>query len=186
MNISNHIEALLFTAGEPVAISRLAKLLEISESEITTALNELEKNLEGRGIRLLKNGDETTLGTSPESAKYCENLVKEEMNKTIGKAGLETLAILLYKGAFEEKGLTRADIDYIRGVNTAFTLRNLSIRGLIIRETNPRDKRSFVYRPATQLLQYLGITKKEDLPKFEEFKKQLEDNFNDEQNTHLN
>lgn len=171
---SKHIEAILFLAGEPVEISRLEKLFGKSREEINQALIELETALKERGVRLLKNNDEITLGTAPESACFCEELIKEEMNRSIGKAGLETLAVVLYKGAFAENGVSRAEIDYVRGVNSAFTLRNLAIRGLVSRKINPKNKRGFIYTSTLQLLEYLGITKKEDLPDFEEFKKQTE------------
>ncbi len=180
--LSSHLEALLFLAGEPITVSRLAKILGKKESEVKIAAIELSDSLKERGIRLLNNKGELTLGTAPESSKYCEALVKEELNKSISRAGLETLAIVLYKGAFSEHGVSRADIDYIRGVNSSFTLRNLSIRGLVLRKTNPKDKRGFVYAPSMQLLQYLGLGKKEDLPNFEDFVKQMENALSNPQN----
>lgn len=166
----NHIEALLFLIGEPIEVRKLAKILNENESEIEKGIIELEKILKERGIRLLKKNKEVMLGTAPESSKYCAELAKEELNKNMGRAGLETLAIILYK---EEVG--KPDIDYFRGVNSAFTLRNLMIKGLVERKTNPQNKRSYVYSPTIQLFQYLGITKKEDLPNFEEFIKKIED-----------
>jgi segregation and condensation protein B len=170
MNTSNHIEALLFLSGEPLNVSRLCKILDKKEGDINQAINELEAELKDRGLRLLKKNGEVMLGASPDSSKYCEALLKEELDKTLGRAGLETLAIILYKD-----GVSRADIDYIRGVNSTFTLRNLLIRGLVERKINPKDKRSYVYSPSMKMLQYLGITKKEDLPEFENFIKQIED-----------
>jgi segregation and condensation protein B len=174
MKLSSHIEALLFLAGEPLEISRLCKILDKNEEEISNALNKLEEALQDRGLRLVRNKNTVMLGTAPESSKYCEDLSKEELDKTIGKAGLETLAIILYKNAFDKKGVSRSDIDYVRGVNSTFTLRNLSIRGLVERKINPKDKRSFIYTPSNQLLQYLGITGGDMLPKMEEFKQQIE------------
>ncbi len=180
--LSGHLEALLFLAGEPISINRLAKILEKKENEIKIAAIELSDSLKERGVRLLNNRGNLTLGTAPESSKYCDALIKEEMNKGISRAGLETLAIVLYKGVFSEHGISRADIDYIRGVNSSFTLRNLSIRGLVLRKTNPKDKRGFVYAPSMQLLQYLGVGKKEDLPNFEDFVKQMNDALSNPQN----
>lgn len=176
MNLSCNIEALLFLSGEPVKTSRLAKILSKDESEIINAIDELEKDLENRGIRLIKNNDEVMLGSAPETGEYCETMIKEELDKTIGKAALETLAIVLYKGAFSKNGVSRAEIDLTRGVNSTFTLRSLSIRGLVTKKINDKDKRSVFYAPSMQLLQYLGITKKEDLPQYEEFIKQMEEN----------
>jgi segregation and condensation protein B len=74
--------------------------------------------------------------------------------KDLGKAGLETLSIILYQGP-----ISRAEIDYIRGVNSNFILRNLLIRGLIERVENPHDQRSFLYKPTLELISYLGLSK---------------------------
>ncbi len=174
MKLQNHIEALLFLAGEPVKIKKLADLLGREEKEIEEGIGELEKTLENRGLRLVKKEGSVLLGTAPESSKYCRKLIKEELDKNIGRAGLETLAIILYKG---DTG--KADIDYIRGVNSSFTLRTLMIKGLVERSVNPKDKRSYIYSPSIELFRHLGISKREDLPKFEEFIDKLENALED-------
>ena len=66
------------------------------------------------------------LGTAPQMSATVETLTKEELMKDLGKAGLETISIILYKGP-----ISRAEIDYIRGVQSNFILRNLLVRGLI-------------------------------------------------------
>jgi segregation and condensation protein B len=101
------------------------------------------------------------LGTAPEASALIEQLTREELSKDLGKAGLETLSIIVYKSP-----ITRADLDYIRGVNSSFILRNLQIRGLVEKITNPADARSFLYRPTFELLQHLGVTRVEDLPEY--------------------
>ena len=96
---------------------------------------------------------------------YFESLNKEELSKDLGKAGLETLSIIIYQGP-----ISRAEIDYIRGVNSQFILRNLLIKGLIDRVDNPTDQRSFLYKPSLELFSFLGISKIEDIPDFESVK----------------
>lgn len=152
MTLDARIEAILFWKAEPISISKLATLLEKQEADIRDALEDLEDRLEGRGITLIKNENEVSLVTAPEVSDLIESMTKEELMKDLGKAGLETLSIVLYKGP-----VTRADIDYVRGVNSAFILRNLSIRGLILKENN-------LYKPSLELISYLGIKKIEDLP----------------------
>ena len=80
---------------------------------------------------------------------------------------METLAIIAYKGP-----LTRAHIEYVRGVNSSFTLRNLVMRGLVERMENPKDARSYLYGTSFNFLKHLGVARPEDLPRFEEFKKE--------------
>ncbi len=161
MKLEAKIEAILFWKGEPITIKKLSTFLSASEEEIKAALVELENNLKERGIVLIKKDDEVMLGTSPEMGTLIEDLVKEELTKDLGKAGLETLSIVLYKGP-----IRRSQIDYIRGVNSNFILRNLLIRGLVEKISDPKDQRSFLYRPTFELLTYLGLSKTEDLPEY--------------------
>ena len=161
MELANSIEAILFYQAEPMKVSRLATLLKRSESEVMEAIKVLEDKLSTSGLRLLTNGAEVTLGTSPDASALIEAITKEELSKDLSKASLETLAIVLYKGP-----LTRAEIDYIRGVNSTFILRNLLIRGLVEKVDNPNDQRSFLYKPTFQLLEHMGVTKTEELPAY--------------------
>ena len=62
--------------------------------------------------------------------------------------------------------VTRAEIDRVRGVNSAFILRNLLTRGLITRQS---VKNTYAFEISPELLQHLGITKKESLPEYKNF-----------------
>lgn len=160
---ASKIEALLFMSGEPISKARLLTLLKISIEELDGAIAELTQTLEGRGIVLVHSHDALSLGTSQEASEIIAALKKEELEKELSKASLETLSIILYKN-----GATRNEIDYIRGVNSSFILRNLAIRGLVEKTENPNDKRTFIYKPTIALLGYLGITNVTDLPNFSE------------------
>ena len=162
MNLEQQIEAILFWKGEPVKIKKLAEILSSTDANIVETLNLLEKNLIGRGLVIIRKEDEVTLGTASEISPLIEKLTREELVRDLGKAGLETLSIIIYKGP-----ISRAEIDYIRGVQSNFIIRNLSIRGLVERVANPKDARSFLYKPTFDLLQYLGLKKIEDMPEFE-------------------
>jgi len=157
--LSAQLEALLFFETDSMPVKKLAKLLERKESEVEEALGELEASLQGRGIALSRLDGEVMLVTAKEMAPLIERLSKEALEGDLSKASVETLSIILYQGS-----ATKADIDYIRGVNSSFILRALQIRGLVERKTNPKDSRSFIYAPTFDLYNYLGITKKEELP----------------------
>ena len=76
---------------------------------------------------------------------------------------METLSIVIYKN-----GVTRAEIDYIRGVNSSFTLRALSVRGLVEKTVDTKDNRRFVYKPSFELLSFMGVKSIENLPDYAE------------------
>lgn len=168
MNLSQQIEAILFWKAEPISFKRLAELLKVDENVVKTGLQELEVILKDRGITLVQNDTEVMLGTSKEASAIIETLTKEELMRDLGKAGLETLSIILYQGP-----ISRADIDFIRGVNSQFILRNLLIRGLVERVDNPEDARSFLYKTTLSLLSHLGISKIEELPEYQKVREDI-------------
>lgn len=167
IDIDKYVEAILFHKAESVKIKDLAKILDVEKEKIENALSQLEENLEGRGVRLLRNNDAVMLGTTPETAVIIEKLIKDELDKELGKAGLETLSIVLYRGP-----ISRSEIDYIRGVNSSYILRNMVMRGLVER-TNDAKRRSFIYRPTFELLSYLGVTSVSKLPEYETVQKEV-------------
>jgi segregation and condensation protein B len=162
MNIASKIEAILFWKAEPVSIKKLAQLLDTDVKTVKEGLVALESVLHGRGVTLVQTEDDVMLGTSKELSPLIEKLTKDELTRDLGKAGLETLSIVLYQGP-----IARADIDYIRGVNSQFILRALLIRGLVERIDNPKDARSYLYKPTLDLLSHLGVSKIADLPEYE-------------------
>ena len=162
LSLDAKIEAVLFFKSEPISISVLSKILHTEESLIRASVLLLKEKLQGRGIAILSKDDEILLGTAPDASALIEAIMKEELSRDLGKAGLETLSAILYQGP-----ITRAELDYIRGVNSTFILRNLLIRGLIEKIPNPKDQRSFLYRPTFDLLSLLGIARVEDLPEYD-------------------
>ena len=170
MKLDTLIESILYFKGEPISKKEMGKILEISQETLKEALNSLRQKLEGRGLSLVETEDDISLGTAKEAAEIIEKISKEEMNKEIGKAGLETLTIVAYKGP-----ISRSSIDNIRGVNSSFILRNLMIRGLVERVQDPHDQRAFLYKPTLELLNFLGLAKIDDLPEYERIKTELKE-----------
>ena len=167
-DLEKYIEAILFHKAEAVKISFLADILDTTKEIVLEAIIKLKKQLEGRGVVLMQNNDMIMLGTTPQTAVIIEKIIKDELDKNLGKPGLETLSIILYR-----KSARRSEIDYIRGVNSSHILRNLVIRGLVER-INISDSRSFVYRPTFELLAYLGVLCVEELPNYNLVNKQVE------------
>ena len=155
------IEALLFCEGESVTLKRLSQLLEVPIPELYPALDALAASLHGRGLTLVRTDLSVALAVSAEAGDVVRKAHEKELSRDIGDAGLEVLAILLYRGS-----TTRTQIDYIRGVNTTSTVRNLLSRGLIERAENPSDSREYLYRPTPELLAHLGVEEAKKLPEY--------------------
>ncbi len=168
MNLESKIEGLLFYKGEDMEIKKIAEIFKVEKSEIEEALLVLDKSLENRGLILVRKDDRVVLGIRGELSPILEEMRKDEITKELTKSSLETLSIVIYKN-----GVTRSEIDYIRGVNSSFILRNLLVRGLIEKVIDPKDSRRFLYKPTFDTLTHLGIKSIQDLPKYEDIRSQL-------------
>lgn len=158
---SAQLQALLFSEGGAMPKKRLTQLLDIDAATLQEVARELRDALATSGLSLVESDTEYSLTVSPESSATVQKAFERDLERDIGDAGLEVLGILLYRGPS-----TRADIDYIRGVNTTSTIRTLSARGLIERAQNPNDAREYLYRPTVELLAHLGVTEGKDLPEY--------------------
>ena len=155
------VETLLLAHGEPITLPKLAKASGFSLAQIAEAITVLTRMYADRGFAILEKDGEVGLGTNPAYAEYAENLLRGEFTESLSRAALETLTIIAYKGP-----IARASIDFIRGVNSSFIVRNLAMRGLIERVENPTDARAYLWRVSFDFLKHIGITRIEDLPEF--------------------
>ncbi|HYD93557.1 MAG TPA: SMC-Scp complex subunit ScpB [Candidatus Paceibacterota bacterium] len=157
------LEALLFAAGEAMPKKRLASVIGVSPALLDKAIEALRTELSGRGLALIETEDAVELRTHADASDLVRKLRENELSRDLGKAGLETLALILYRGS-----ATRSEIDWVRGVNSSQTLRSLLIRGLVERMEDPEDKRKLRYKATVDALAHLGVTRKEELPGYDE------------------
>ncbi len=160
------IEAVLFVHGEPLKVKRLASLTGASEAQVEKALEDLKNSLsdENRGLDLMKSKDEVQLVTTAELTSIVEKLTKEELDTKLTPAALETLSIIAYLGP-----CTRALIDFIRGVNSAFMLRSLMVRGLVERREDKQKTGGYIYQITFDFLKHMGVSSPEELPEYEKY-----------------
>lgn len=160
-DMASRAQALLFAEGDSLTIKKLAQLLECEQPVLVQALAELKEKLKGTGLTLVQTELEVALAVAPETGDTVRAARAKDASRDIGDAGLEVLGVLLYEGPS-----TRADIDYIRGVNSTSTLRALLSRGLIDRIGNPLDGREYLYQPTVELLAHLGVSEGRELPEY--------------------
>lgn len=167
-DIAARVGAFLFAEGGAIPLQKLSQLVECSQTELAAGLKVLAERLVQSGISLIQTDTEAGLSVSPNTAEAVEVAYKHELEREIGDAGLEVLAILLYRGPS-----THAEIDYIRGVNTSSTIRTLLARGLVLRESSPNDARAYIYKCTVELLVHLGITDIAELPDYVKISNEL-------------
>lgn len=166
LSLTQIIEGLLFYFGDTVSIATLATYTKKSESEIKDAVVSLIENLKERGIVLIVQNDKVTLATHPDISTIITAMQKEELEGELSKAAQEVLSVVLYAGP-----ISKGYIDYIRGVNSTVSVRNLVARGLI--EKKDGGTRS-QYVVTTDFLMSLGVTTPESIESYEEIRTKLE------------
>jgi len=162
------IEGLLFYKASPIKKSSLLKQFSVEPDGLALALSKLSTRLESGALRLIDTDSEIQLVTAPDMAPFIDEMQKADLKHDIGKAGAETLAIILYQGS-----VSRAEIDRIRGVNSSFILRNLLIRGLIER-TSAKVGNGFNFSITPALLSQLGVLNTQSLTDFANITNTLE------------
>lgn len=155
------VEALLFASGEPLSPERIAGVLGATVQEVGLALDELAAGCEReeRGIHLARVSGGYQLRSKPEYAEYIERLGLPAP-PSLSKAALETLAIIAYK-----QPISKAEIEWIRGVRADAALSTLIDRGLV-KEAGRRDGpgRPILYKTTPEFLSAFGLNDLSDLP----------------------
>jgi segregation and condensation protein B len=156
------LESLLFAAGEPVPVARLATVLEnVPQKEIRNALAQMSAAYASgiRGIVLEEVAGGFQLRTAKEHAFYVRKLLATRPPR-LSRPLLETLAIVAYR-----QPITRPEIEQLRGVDTGGVLDTLLERRLIkIAGRKEAPGRPLVYATTPEFLETFGLKDLEQLP----------------------
>lgn len=162
-NLKSKIESILFLAAKPLMLKRLAQLVEVEPEVVAKTLEEIQAtwNKPDSGLRLLQQGKEYQLVTSPDNSKLVAQYLQEEVTGELTRPSLEALTIIAYRGP-----VTKPELEQIRGVNCSLILRNLLIRGLIQEEVDTKTK-MIKYSVTLDFLKFLGLQNMSELPEYE-------------------
>ena len=154
-------ESLIFAAGNPISLRRLAEVIGVTQADIKPALALLRQEYEaaGRGIIFAEVAGGYQLRTAPDHAEYIKVLLQERPSK-LSRAALETLAIIAYR-----QPITKIEIESVRGVAVDGVLNSLLTKKLI-REMGRKDVpgRPWVYGTTPHFLELFGLHDLESLP----------------------
>ncbi len=156
------LEAVLFTAGEPISIRTVADLFSVSSHDVRQAVEELRSEYvdTGRAFRLEDIAGGIQLLTLPAHDIWIQGLHRKQIQSKLSGAAFETLAVIAYK-----QPITRADLEAIRGVQCGQVIKNLLDRGLA--KVVGRDEnlgRPLLYGTTSRFLESFGIASVRDLP----------------------
>ena len=163
------LEAILFVSGEPLSVDRMLGAVEgVDRAELTSALRALQADYaaEGRGLQLVEVAGGFQIATRPDCAPWIKRLERAKEGARLSRSAMETLAIVAYK-----QPVVRAEIEQIRGVDSAAVLKTLLERRLV-RIVGRKDApgRPIMYGTTRQFLQAFGLKDLSDLPALRDIK----------------
>jgi len=156
-----HVEALLFSSGNPVSIRKIAQILEIHEQHVEILIDQLilEMADDNRGLTIVKVAAGYQLCTKPELATVVKQLAQVQDTK-LSLAAMETLSIVAFK-----QPITKHEIEDIRGVKVDKVLSKLLERQMI-KELGRKEAigRPILYGTTDEFLKSFGLNGLQDLP----------------------
>jgi len=159
-------EAMLFAAGEPLEVDRIAKVLEIDIENTEQILMNLQAQLDERnsGICLLKLGDKYQLCTKKQYADHIRDIMDMKRNSPLSQAAFEVLAVVAYN-----QPVTKSFVEQVRGVDCSGVMATLCQRGLL-EEKGRLDLpgRPLLYGTTPEFLKCFCVSSLEELPELPE------------------
>lgn len=174
-------EAILFSFGESVELSKIADALSYSKEEAKELLNNMSQNYEKEesGLKLIELDGAYQLCTKQEAYDYLVKVNIQPKRLVLTDVVLETLSIIAYK-----QPITKVEIEKIRGVSCDHAVNKL-IEYNLVRELGRLDApgRPLLFGTTEEFLRNFGVQSIDELPEIkpeqiEEFKQQAEEEMN--------
>lgn len=184
MNLSQVVEALLFSAQKPLTPREITTALKgagdgdellpnefakTKEAEVAAALEQLKIGYleEQRAFQLVEKAEGWQLASDPQFAPWVRQLFPAIKPARLTPPALETLAIIAYR-----QPITRADVEAVRGVAIESVLQTLMERGLVkIAGRSEVPGRPLLYETTQFFLEHFGLRDLDELPNSDELKR---------------
>ena len=177
LNRAGILEAVLFAAGIPLSVPKLAEIIEAPEWEVQETLTELEHILteRGSGIFLRRSAGGYQLVTHPNAFPWVKKL-SEKVQPTLSSSAMETLSIIAYK-----QPITKQEVEHIRGVRAERSIGRLLELELICEMGRKQViGRPILYGTTDLFLRAFGLEQIADLPELPEMD-DVKDTLDDDQ-----
>ena len=156
------VEAILFASGEPVQVDRICVALELDRPTAEQVLQKLMDtySFERRGMRIIRMEDSWQMCSSPDYADAIRRAFEIRKPAKLSQPALEVLTIIAYY-----QPTTRAYVDQVRGVDSAYTV-GLLLERKLIEECGRLQVpgRPHLYRTTKNFLRAFHLNSLEDLP----------------------
>jgi segregation and condensation protein B len=171
--LPRHIEALIFCSPNPLGIDEIHRCLtEMFDADLAVdlleeALAELQEKYRSDefSFSLEHLGAGYQFLTKPAYQASISILLKQQSQKRLSTAQMETLSIIAYK-----QPVTKTELEQIRGVNCDYSIQKLLEKGLImIKGKSDSLGRPLLYGTSEKFMNYFGINNLKDLPQPKDF-----------------
>ncbi|MBQ4111720.1 MAG: SMC-Scp complex subunit ScpB [Clostridia bacterium] len=162
-DIQRAVEAILFAAGYPVKYEKLSEVIGLPQRDLRNLIEAMSRQYGNRGIQLLLFPDACQLATKEVFAPYIREALGIKRGGNLSASSLEVLAVVAYN-----QPVTRAYVDAVRGVDSAYAVSSLLDKGLI--EAVGRldaPGRPMLYSTTEKFLRVFGLRSILDLPETE-------------------
>ncbi len=172
------IEAILFTMGDSVELSKIANAIECEESVTKEIIQSMIKDYEdiGRGIQIIELGNCYQMCTKKDAYEALIKIARQPKKYVLTDVLLETLSIIAYK-----QPVTKLEIEKIRGVSSSHAVNKLVEFGLV-EEVGRLDApgKPILFGTTEEFLRRFSVQSLENLPiiehtQIEHFKEEAED-----------
>jgi segregation and condensation protein B len=184
MTLTQIVEALLFSAQNPLTASEITSTIrgagsedeftpnehaKVREAEVAAALQQLKLEYieQEHAFQLIEKAEGWQLTTDPQYGQWVRQLFPGPKPARLSAPALETLAIIAYR-----QPITRADVEAVRGVTIDGVLQTLMERGLVkISGRADLPGRPLLYQTTQIFLDHFGLSDLDELPNAEELRK---------------
>jgi segregation and condensation protein B len=158
------IQILLYEGGS-MKKEEIAKALDVKKEEVEASILEIENLLAILDLKLIKNITSLEIALNEEINSLISKNKIDELKSELSESALQTLAVIIYKTK-----ATKAEIDFVRGVDSSRSIKNLLTRGII---ESLQEKNRKIYIPTTETLRYLNVGNVEEIKDFAEISDKL-------------
>jgi segregation and condensation protein B len=156
------IEAILFSAGDPVELSRLAMVFDLPESSVKTQLDILMQEYADaeRGITIIRLNNSYQMVSVKAYAEWVRKAMDLRRNIPLSQAAMEVLAVIAYN-----QPVTKSFVEQVRGVDCSGVIGSLTNKDLI--EEKGRLElpgRPLLYGTTDRFLRCFSIASLDELP----------------------
>lgn len=175
-NLDLHIESLIFTSAEPISVKEIIAVLtetsseDIVKEEVKEAIIRLidKYNQDHYSIMIKEISEGLSFMTKPDYHDTVGEYLKQNSNKRLSTAAMETLAIIAYK-----QDVSKSEVEQIRGVNCDYTIQKLLEKELVvIKGRADTPGRPLLYGTSAKFMDYFGLKSLKDLPKLTDFEQE--------------